>query len=247
MTATPPSRTRKLAAALLAAGLLVVPAACGEHASPNQAARTTTPVQTAPPPNSTVPAELTRAETAAEDVIGFLEQRKPAKSKAEARILADLAHGQAAASLRLAKVPAPRIKAFQQRADRTRRLSSRNARPLPVSLAANSVSQLMPSFYAHYHDPVPPTVLKLDYLDREVQLRSQAGQRTKVRGAVRKLQATWRQLRPQLVKRGGTKEAKAYDRHVSALKRGGRATAIQKQAVHGLDVVDKMEGVFLGK
>lgn len=180
-------------------------------------------------------------------MIGFLEKRKPAKSKAEARILRDLAHGRAADAIRRAGAPERQIRAFQQRADRTARLSLTNGSALQVSLAANSVSQLMPGFYARYQDPVPASVLKLDYLDREVQLRSQAGQQAKLRAAVRQLDATWQQLRPRLVKAGGAKVAKAYDQHVHALTRGGPAPTIQQQAVHGLDLVDQMEGVFLGK
>lgn len=178
---------------------------------------------------------------------GFLEQGKPAKSKAEARILRGLAHGKAAGELRQAGVAESRVAAFQQRADRTARLSLGGASQLRVSLAANSVSQLMPSFYGRYQDPVPPKVLKLDYLDRQVQLDSRGAQKANLRATVRQLDATWQQLRPQLVQAGGAKVAKAYDQHVNALKRGGTATAIQKQAVHGLDIVDKMEGAFLGK
>ena len=105
----------------------------------------------------------------------------------------------------------------------------------------------MPGFYARYQDPVPSAVLKLDYLDRQVQLDSQGGQKAKLRATVQQLDATWQQLRPQLLKAGGSKVAKAYDQHVSALQRGGTATAIQQQAVHGLDIVDQMEAVFLGK
>lgn len=74
-----------------------------------------------------------------------------------------------------------------------------------------------------------------------------AGHKVKLRATIRQLDATWQQLRPQLVKAGGATVARAYDRHVTALKHGGTATATQKQAVNGLDVVDRMEGVSLGK
>lgn len=246
MIFNPSTRTRRVTGALLAVGIL------GGTSAGAIAAAQTAPAQ--PPPlvqaaasKSTVPKALTRAETAAEDVIGFLEKGQPAKSKAEARILRDLAHGRAAAELRRAGVSQGQIGAFQQRADRTARLSLGGAQALQVSQAANSVSQLMPAFYGRYQDPVPATVLKLDYLDRQVQLDSQAAHKGRLRATVRRLDSTWQQLRPQLVKAGGTKVAAQYDRHVIALKRGGTATAIQKQAVHGLDLVDKMEGVFLGK
>jgi len=126
---------------------------------------------------STVPKPLTRAETAAEDVIGLLEKGNPAGSRSEARILRELAYGQASGALIRAGASEQQIRTFQQRADRTARLASTGARPVATSLAANSVSELMSGFYARFQDPVPAEVLKLDYLDREIQLRSQSGER----------------------------------------------------------------------
>lgn len=154
---------------------------------------------------STVPASLKRAETAAEDVIGYLEQGKGAKSRGEARLLSQLAHGKVATTLGKTGVSKNTIRVLQQRADRTAALSRGGASQLRVSLAANGVSQLMPSVYASYKDPVPAQVLKLDYLDREIQLRSQAGDRGSLRAAVKDLGSTWAKLRPQLVQAGGLK------------------------------------------
>lgn len=251
MIFNPSTRIRRVTAGVLAAGILGATGAGAIAAAQNARAQ---PPPAQPPPivqaaatKSTVPKPLVRAETAAEDIIGFLEKGQPAKSKAEARILRDLAHGKAAEELRKAGVSPGQIGAFQQRADRTARLSLGGAPALQVSQAANSVSQLMPAFYGRYQDPVPAMVLGLDYLDRQVQLDSQAAHKGRLRETVRRLDSTWQQLRPQLVKAGGTEVAGQYDRHVTALKRGGTATAIQKQAVHGLDLVDKMEGAFLGK
>lgn len=240
------TRTRRLAGVLLAAGLVGTTAGGAVAAAQKPPASPGTSAQAAAAA-STVPASLKRAETAAEDVIGFLEKGQPAKSKAEAKLLRDLAHGRAATDLRKAGVPRASIAAFGQRADRTARLSLGGGSALAVSQAANHVSQLMPGFYARFKDPVPAAVLKLDYLDRQVQLDAKAGQRAKLRRTVSDLATTWRQLRPALVGAGGSPVAKAYDGHVAALKRGGTATAVQKQAIRGLDIVDQMEKVFLGK
>lgn len=247
------TRTRRIVGALLATAVIGGGATGAVVAAGDGAARAPTSAQGAAPhtvsvaASSSVPRGVVAAESAAEDVIGYLEQGKIAKSSTAARALKTLAHGEAARALRKAGTPAPQVAAFQQRADRTARLSSSSASPLRVSLAANSVSQLMPGFYSRYSDPVPPAVLKLDYLDREVQLRSQAGQQAKVRAAVRQVDATWRGLRPELVKAGGLKVAQSYDTHVRALKHGAAPAAVQKEAVRGLDIVDLMEGVFLGK
>ena len=242
MLFNPTTRVRRLVAPVLASAVVGGTAAGAVAAvKPKPAA-----VQVAAA-TSSVPAPLTRAETAAEDVIGYLEKGRPAKSKAEVRILRNLAHGAAADALRHAGVSQSRIAAFQRRADRTARLSLGGAPTLKVSQAANSVSQLMPGFYARFHDPVPAAVLKLDYLDRQVQLDAQAGDRAKLRQTIGQLETTWRQVRPQLVKKaGGTSVASAYDQHVAALRNRVTLSAAQKYAVHGLDVVDQMEKVFLG-
>jgi len=245
-------RMNKAVAALLAASVLGGSAAA--VAAGTSAKSPPAPVPTLPQAGSTkvasastVPASLKRAETAAEDVIGYLDKGKPAQSQAEARLLKELAHGKAAAALGKAGVAPAKIKALQSRADRVADLSQGNGSKLRVSLAANSVSQLMPALYSRYQDPVPAAGLRLDYLDREIQLRSQASQPGEVRAAVKNLGSTWAKVRPSLVQAGGVKVARQYDRHVQALKNTASPAAIQKQAVHGLDVVDLMEGVFLGK
>ncbi|MBI5106557.1 MAG: hypothetical protein HZB46_16500 [Solirubrobacterales bacterium] len=246
MIFNPVTRTRRLVAGLLAAGIVgggTVGALAAAQGAPAKTPHTVTAAATP----STVPKPLTRAETAAEDVIGYLEKGQPAKSRAEARVLRGLAHGAAADALRKAGVPATQIAALQQRADRTARLSLRGAPALQVSQAANSVSGLMAGFYARYQDPVPAAVLRLDYLDRQAQLDAKAGDRANLRHTVQELAATWQRLRPQLIAAGGTSVATAYDRHVSALQHGGTAVASEKQAIHGLDLVDKMEAVFLAK
>ncbi len=229
-------------------------AACGDSsskqataASPQSAAASTTK-------HSTVPTSLKRAETAAEDVITYLEHGKTPKSppasqlsRAEATTLRRLAHGQAAAELKRAGVTQGQIREFRQRADRVDQLSRGGSSKLQVSLAANHVSQLMPGFYARYQDPVPPAVLRLDYLDRQIELRSMAGQTGQVRRLVTAEGSTWAKLRPQLVAAGGNDVARQYDAHLQALKQDKSPTAVQKQALSGLDIVDLMETAFLGK
>lgn len=246
------NRTTRGVAALLAASVLggsaaAVAAGTGSKDPPSPPSKVAQIGAAKANRASTVPASLKRAETAAEDVIGYLEKGKPAKSRAEARLLKELVQGKAAGALRNAGVSRTKIKALQSRADRVEALSRGRASDLRVSLAANSVSQLMPGLYARYHDPVPAAVLRLDYLDREIQLRSQSKRPANVRAAVKDLGSTWARVRPPLVKAGGVKVARQYDRHIQALKNTTSPASIQKEAVHGLDIVDLMEGVFLGK
>jgi hypothetical protein len=98
--------------------------------------------------------------------------------------------------------------------------------------------------------PVPASlkaVLALDHLDRDAQLRSRAGEQGAVRSSVRDLAKTWSALRPRVVAAGGRKVAIRYDAHVRAMKRladSSNRKALQREAVHGLDLVDSLEAVF---
>jgi hypothetical protein len=239
-----------LAVAVLGGGVGGIAAAAGGQGPPGSPA-SSPPVSSSgaakQAKGSTLPAGIQRAETAAEDVIKYLEEGKTAKAQAEAATLKGLAHGAAAAELKRVGVPQPKIGAFQQRADLLQQLSTRGAPKLRTSLAANHVSQLMPGFYARYRDPVPPAVLRLDYLDRQIQLRSKVGHAGQVRRLVKSEGTTWAKLRPQLVAAGGMQVASQYDAHLQALKQDKSPAAVQKQALKGLDLVDLMEKAFLGK
>ena len=193
-----------------------------------------------------VPASLGTVESGAEDTIDLARRRDRAAVVTTSRELREAARGAAAADLRAADVPADRIAALQDRARLVAALA-RGAGFLRISLAANQVSALMPDLYAHYADPVPPDVLKLDYLDREAQLRSLAGDRRSVRAAVRELSSTWEKLRPQVIDAGGEKVAASFTRHVRAMQRLVRSSdraALQKEAVAGLELVDQLEDAF---
>ena len=105
----------------------------------------------------------------------------------------------------------------------------------------------MPGFYARFADPVPASVLTLDYLDREAQLRSLAGDQRAVRSSVRALATTWPGVRRRVLAVGGLGEARAFDAHVGAMKRLVRSSdhkALQREAVNGLNLVDTLESLF---
>jgi hypothetical protein len=252
-------RTGSLASVLaiaLAAGSIVGLAAaasgCGDSKDAGASKRTETAAQTettariAP---KRVPSSLGTVESAAEDAIDFAHEGDRPKVVRAIRALRRAADGRAATDLRKAQVPEDRIAALQDRARLVAALAGR-AELVRVSLAANQVSALMPEFYARYTDPVPPAVLKLDYLDREAQLRSQAGDRAAVRAAVRDLSSTWAALRQDVIDARGRKVAASYTRHAAAMRRlsrGSNEPSLQREAVTGLELVDQLEGVFRKK
>jgi hypothetical protein len=193
-----------------------------------------------------VPASLGEVESGAEDLIDQARSGDRTQVVRTARAVRRATKGEAAADLRKAGVAAARIADLQERARLLETLAPR-AKLIRVSLAANAISALMPELYGRYEDPVPPAVLKLDYLDREVQLRSLAGDRASVAPAVATLSATWTALRPKVIDAGGDRVAARYARHVSSMRRLARRRderALQNEAVTGLELVDELERQF---
>ena len=193
-----------------------------------------------------VPAVLGDAESSAEDIVDYALEGDRAKAVEEARALRSNVDGPAAAALRRAGASPAEISNLKLRAARVARLADHGSL-VAVALGANAVSGLMPQLYAHFRNPVPPLVLRLDYLDREAQLRSLAGQRRDVAAAIIGLRKTWPEVRPKVIAAGGATAAAAYDRHVTAMRRlaPGARGAIQAEAVRGLQLVDELEQVFL--
>jgi hypothetical protein len=191
-----------------------------------------------------VPAGLTAAESNAEDIVdAALAHDRSGVMSIAAELKAGV-HAQAA-PLRTDGVPAALVSELERRAGRVASLA-RSAPYVQVLLAANGVSQLMPSLYSHFADRVPPAIQALDYLDREAEFRSLAGQPDQVAAAVKELGRTWAHVRPKVVAAGGGSEAAAYGSHVAAMKRLDPAAGprIRAEASRGLELVDRLEGVF---
>jgi hypothetical protein len=221
---------------------------CGESKGDGTSKESEAPEkgETAEEGAAVVPSSLGEVESGAEDTIDFAHQAERAKVVVTARRLRRTAEGPAAADLRQAGVPGERISALRDRARLLQKLAPRGdlAR---VSLAANQISALMPEFYARYKDPVPPDVLKLDYLDREAQLRSLADDQGSVLPAVNEISSTWTTLRRRVIEAGGRRVATRYTRHVGSMRqlaRGSDHQALQREAVNGLELVDELEQQF---
>jgi hypothetical protein len=192
-----------------------------------------------------VPASLTALESSAEDLVDVALAHDRAGVVAKASALTAGAGGAAAAALTAAGVSQADVKTLRRDAALVARLS-RSGSYTAVALAANAVSGVVAGFYGHFADPIPTAVRRLDYLDREAQLRSLAGQGKAVPPVVARLAATWAPLRQRTIDRGGGTVAAAYARHVAAMRRlshppGG---AFRSEAVNGLNLVDELEGVF---
>jgi len=194
---------------------------------------------------SPVPSSLDAVESDAEDMVDSALAGDRAELVRQAARLKTAVRGGAATTLTRAGVAPARIRLLQSRADRVAQLAHSGSF-LSVALAANAISALMPEFYARFSGAAASEVLRLDYLDREAQLRSLAGQRLRIPTIVAELDSSWKAVRPRIVARGGTREAKAFDQHVAAMRRrlAGSAKALQDEAVRGLALVDELERVL---
>lgn len=192
-----------------------------------------------------VPASLIALESTAEDIVDVALAHDRARVVGMAGTLSSRAGSAAANALEGAGAAPADVTALRARVAAVARLS--HTGPFTsIALAANAVSGVVAGLYAHFSDPVPVAVRQLDYLDREAQLRSLAGEGKAVPPVVAHLAATWKPLRHTVVNHGGQTVAAAYGRHVAAMGRLARASngAFRSEAVNGLNIVDELETVF---
>ena len=194
-----------------------------------------------------MPPGLSALESSAEDIVDVaLAHDRTRVLSLTATLRAHAGTSTATVLLNAGARPAE-IAALRNRAALVAR-SSHSAPFVSVALAANAVSDVVAGLYGRFADPVPVAVRRLDYLDREAQLRSLAGQRKAVPPIVDRLAATWASVRPAVAAHGGQTVAAAYGRHVIAMQRlaGNPTGAFRDEAVNGLNLVDKLEAVFAG-
>jgi hypothetical protein len=199
-----------------------------------------------PEARASVPESLDATESDAEDIVDLALAKsltdlreKAANLKADANEAADALGEEDAPEAELAQL--------RERASHVEELATGGGEPLEIALAANAVSALMPALFGLFETDIPPEVLKLDYLDREAQLRALAQESDQVSAAVAELEQTWNGLRPEVVSAGGEQEAAKFAKHVIAMKtfaRSGDDSAVEREAVKGLELVDELEQVF---
>jgi hypothetical protein len=177
-----------------------------------------------------VPPSLRTVESASEDIIDLALAGKRAEVVQKAERLSAAARGIDAVDERAAKVAA----------------LAASAPLLDVALASNHVFALVPGLFARYETPVPASVTELDYYDFEAKLESRAHDAPKLREAVGGLTSTWNSLRTDVPDK---RAAAQYEAHVKAMARltdNADPSATQREAQHGLDLVDKLEESFAG-
>jgi hypothetical protein len=195
-----------------------------------------------------IPDAVRTVESAAEDTIDFALAGKRVKAIGTANALKAAADGPVAEALRTAGVRGSEIAEFRARANRVAKLAPQ-ADLLGVAQASNRAFAMVPGFFALYESRVPADVMELDHLDFEAKLQAKAGHSGALHTAVERLDRTWAKLRPGLLKAGGERVAPKFDAHVQRMQRlasGGDPASAEKEAQHGLDLVDELEMVYAG-
>ncbi len=202
---------------------------------------------TAPAAAVSVPAQLDNVESAAEDAYDLALSGDINGARAKAQALSDDWDNfkpdavNAGASSQLVQQVDQAVTAFTQTA-------SQSSNKFAVARAANGVSRYMDQLYRLYSPTVPPAVMRLDYLGRELALDGRQGRLQQARQTLTTTRSTWQALQPTLIDAGGQTVAGGYattlDAIAAAIDRGDGAQ-LTRQANHSLDLVDDMERVFL--
>lgn len=93
---------------------------------------------------------------------------------------------------------------------------------------------------------VPVEIVLLDYLGRELEIGAARGDAglSRIRSTVTDIRQTWSAVRANVVSRGGSAEAEAFDRVVSRLGTARSPADYGAVATPILDEVDRLEAVF---
>lgn len=121
------------------------------------------------------------------------------------------------------------------------------ADPVVLARASNSVSATMDELYALYEAPVPSEVLAMDYLGREVVLDARQADYGGASAHIDTLEATFGTIRNALVAADGSTVAAKYDASIAAMRvdvANEDAAMLETNTNIGLELVDRMEGVF---
>jgi hypothetical protein len=116
-----------------------------------------------------------------------------------------------------------------------------------LARVANAISAPMPRLFAVYHPQIPPIVLELDYLGRELLFDALETTASKGKRHLTRIKTTWNAFRPTVVMAGGATEAGNVDAALTAASAALAAhdfTALEAAALAELEHVDAIEHVF---
>jgi hypothetical protein len=109
---------------------------------------------------------------------------------------------------------------------------------------ANRVTLIAANMALPFHDAVPPGVVRLDYLGRELEIWAEAKDAAKLQTTAADLTRTWESVRPAVESRGATALSKEFSGLVTRVRSARSPDEFRKLAYRVLESVDRLEGVF---
>jgi hypothetical protein len=223
---------------ILAAGLLSIGAvACGQGAEPDSDT-----LQNATAARA-VPKPALDFEAKAEDAYDTALKGDVAGVRAAAASLGDL-WKKLRKIVQRDRLSSATIRALDKAVARFSSLSATSTDRVQLARAANAISDPMDDVFELYHPKVPPTLISLDFLGREIVLDCKESALQPAASHLKALEPEWAGLRPKVVKAGGSTQATNLDDALAAARKaiGSQDFAeLEKRAQAVLDLVDSME------
>ena len=126
-------------------------------------------------------------------------------------------------------------------------LSRAKRESVPAARAANAISASMDELYSLYQPVVPPAIMKLDCLGRELSLDGMENSFSLAASHLETTDRTWATLEDALVKAGGDAERASFNQVLSAMQKARDdqdGPALTQAAKTSLEIVDDIEKVF---
>ena len=109
---------------------------------------------------------------------------------------------------------------------------------------ANQVTLIAANMTDPFRPVVPPDVVRLDYLGRELEIWAEARDAAKLQSTAAELTRTWESVRPAIEARGRAPLAKEFGDLVAQVRSAKAFDAYARLAPRLLEAVDQLEGVF---
>jgi hypothetical protein len=229
------------AAALLSIGAM----ACGgQGAEPDSdTLQDATVARAVPNAARTVPKAVLDFEAKAEDAYDTALKGDIAGVRAAAAALGDL-WKKLRKIMQRDGLSSAKIRALDKAVARFSSLSATSTDGVQLARAANAISDTMDDVFELYHPKVPPTLISLDFLGREIVLDCKESALHSAATHLKALEAEWAGIRAKVVKAGGGAQATNLDDALAAARKAIDArdwAKLEKQAQAVLDLVDSME------
>jgi hypothetical protein len=109
---------------------------------------------------------------------------------------------------------------------------------------ANQVTLIAASMTDPFHPVVPPDVVRLDYLGRELEIWAEARDAVRLQSTAAELTRTWESVRPAIEARGPAPLSKQFGDLVAQVRAATAFGEYARLAPRLLETVDHLEGVF---